>query len=144
VDQAKPNGVLFIPPGSEAAFSHPYQCDAFPGIGKVGESPRWPVRESGPCAAAAAGRDRLAQVHRRKNGRALFDQIPRTRLPAAWFATSHRGGLRTQVRVHETTFSMSTRVGSAKSSLSTLSELSQSVGRAACVSKKLFARVGEP
>ncbi|HEU0121944.1 MAG TPA: DNA polymerase IV [Bryobacteraceae bacterium] len=36
-DQAKPNGVLWIPPGAEAAFLAPLSIRKVPGIGKVAE-----------------------------------------------------------------------------------------------------------
>jgi DNA polymerase-4 len=36
-DQAKPNGVLWIPPGAEAAFLGPLDIRKIPGIGKVAE-----------------------------------------------------------------------------------------------------------
>src|SRR5437764_6324865 len=36
-DQAKPNGVLWIPPGSEAAFLAPLDVRKVPGVGKVTE-----------------------------------------------------------------------------------------------------------
>jgi DNA polymerase-4 len=36
-DQAKPNGVLWIPPGAEAAFLAPLDVRRIPGVGKVGE-----------------------------------------------------------------------------------------------------------
>jgi len=36
-DQAKPNGVLWIPPGQEAAFLAPLDIRKIPGIGKVAE-----------------------------------------------------------------------------------------------------------
>ena len=36
-DQAKPNGVLWIPPGSEAAFLAPLDIRKIPGVGKVSE-----------------------------------------------------------------------------------------------------------
>ncbi|MFN0100505.1 MAG: DNA polymerase IV [Bryobacteraceae bacterium] len=36
-DQAKPNGVLWIPPGAEAAFLAPLDIRKIPGIGKVAE-----------------------------------------------------------------------------------------------------------
>ncbi len=36
-DQAKPNGVLWIPPGAEAAFLAPLEIRRIPGVGKVAE-----------------------------------------------------------------------------------------------------------
>ena len=36
-DQAKPNGVLWIPPGAEAAFLAPLDIRKIPGVGKVAE-----------------------------------------------------------------------------------------------------------
>jgi DNA polymerase IV len=36
-DQAKPNGVLWIPPGAEAAFLAPLDIRRIPGVGKVAE-----------------------------------------------------------------------------------------------------------
>ncbi len=36
-DQAKPNGILWIPPGMEAAFLAPLDIRRIPGVGKVGE-----------------------------------------------------------------------------------------------------------
>ena len=36
-DQAKPNGVLWIPPGAEAAFLGPLDIRKIPGVGKVAE-----------------------------------------------------------------------------------------------------------
>ncbi|MBI4908699.1 MAG: DNA polymerase IV [Acidobacteria bacterium] len=36
-DQAKPNGVLFIPPGAEARFLAPLEVRRIPGVGKVTE-----------------------------------------------------------------------------------------------------------
>jgi len=77
-------------------FSHPYQCDAFRESARLA-SPRWPVRESGPCARQQPPDVTVSPKSSAKTAPRCSTN-PKDTMPRL-VCHSHRGGLRTQVRV---------------------------------------------
>ena len=85
-DQAKPNGLLWVPPGSEAAFLAPLPVRKIPGIGKVAEQ-RLAQRGLRTVAdVVAAGGELLEQVLG-VNGASLFHKA-QGEDAGAWFSGS--------------------------------------------------------
>ncbi len=134
-EQAKPNGLLWIPPGSEAAFLAPLPVRKIPGIGKVAEKR---LAERGLRSVAdvvAAGGDLLEQLLG-ANGAALFHKA-HGEDAGAWFAGAVGQQAGAKSVSHELTFSEDT--AQKETLLATLSELSQMVA-ARLREQGLFAR----
>lgn len=124
-DQAKPNGLLWIPQGSEASFLAPLPVRKIPGIGKVSEK-RLADRGLRTVAdVVAAGGDLLEQVLG-SNGAALFHKA-QGEDAGAWFAGSIGDDRGVKSISHEHTFNEDTADGDQI--YATLSELSQMVAR---------------
>jgi DNA polymerase-4 len=134
-DQAKPNGVLWIPPGMEAAFLAPLSVRRIPGIGKVGEERLANIGIRTVADAASAGEERLEQVLG-ENGAALFRKS-QGEDAGGWFTTPIGVESAPKSISHETTFNEDT--ANRDDLLATLSELSQMVGRR-LREQELFAR----
>jgi DNA polymerase-4 len=134
-DQAKPNGVLWIPPGMEASFLAPLSVRRIPGIGQVGEQRLARAGIRTVADAAAAGSDALERVLG-ENGAALFRKS-QGEDAGAWFATPIGGEEAPKSVSHETTFNVDN--ADRDELLATLSELSQMVGRR-LREQELFAR----
>jgi DNA polymerase-4 len=134
-DQAKPNGVLWIPPGMEAAFLAPLSVRRVPGIGKVGEQRLAGAGIRTVADAAAAGSNTLERVLG-ENGAALYRKA-QGEDAGAWFATPIGGQEAPKSVSHETTFNVDN--ADREELLATLSELSQMVGRR-LREQELFAR----
>ncbi len=134
-DQAKPNGVLWIPPGMEAAFLAPLSVRRIPGIGKVGEQRLASAGIHTVADAAQAGSDALESVLG-ENGAALFHKA-QGEDAGAWFATPVGGEEAAKSVSHETTFNVDN--ADREELLATLSELSQMVGRR-LREQEIFAR----
>lgn len=124
-DQAKPNGVLWIPPGMEAAFLAPLPVRRIPGIGKVGEARLAAMGIRTVSDAAKAGPERLEQVLG-ENGASLFHKS-QGEDAGGWFTTPIGVDAAPKSVSHETTFDEDT--ASTEVLMATLSELSQMVGR---------------
>lgn len=99
---AKPNGVLFVPSGCEAAFLAPFDVARVPGVGKV---MRTKLRELGVNTigeAASQGEDFLER-HFGKSGLALASKV-RGIDGGAWFSPGFSRGDTPKSISHETTF----------------------------------------
>lgn len=124
-DQAKPNGVLWIPPGAEAAFLAPLDIRKIPGVGKVAEKN---LADLGIYKVGDLARldDRLLMERFGKVGLALagkakgFDS-------GSWFEREMSGGEDPKSISHEHTFSEDTADRAALES--TLAHMSEKVGR---------------
>jgi DNA polymerase IV len=134
-DQAKPNGVLWIPPGMEAAFLAPLSVRRIPGIGKVGEQRLAHAGIKTVADAAAAGSDALERVLG-ENGASLFRKS-QGEDAGGWFTTPVGVQEAAKSISHETTFSVDN--ADREELLATLSELSQMVARR-LREQDLFAR----
>ncbi len=124
-DQAKPNGLLWVPPGAEASFLAPLPVRKIPGIGKVAEKRLASMGLRTVADVVAAGQELLEQVLG-QNGAALFRKA-QGEDAGAWFEKPVGREEDPKSVGHETTFDQD----SSDMSLlhSTLSELSQMVGR---------------
>ncbi len=125
-EQAKPNGLLWIPPGSEAAFLAPLPVRKIPGIGKSGEKRLLDRGLRTVGQVAVAGRELLEQVLG-ANGAALFEKA-QGRDAGAWFESPVRETGRPAAPKsisHETTYAEDT--ADAAVLHATLSELCQMV-----------------
>lgn len=99
---AKPNGVLWVPAGGEAAFLAPLDVRRIPGVGKVLERDlrSLGIRTIGQLAAVAP---EILERRFGKSGRALAEKA-RGRDGGAWFE-GEIGALETPKSIsHETTF----------------------------------------
>jgi len=122
-EQAKPNGMLWIPAGSEAAFLAPLAVRKIPGIGKVAEQRLAQRGLRSVADVVAAGGDLLEQVLG-SNGAALFHKA-HGEDAGAWFAGKVGQQSDAKSISHEHTFSENT--AHRETLLATLSELSQMV-----------------
>ena len=122
---AKPNGVLFVQPGSEAAFLAPLDISRIPGVGKVMQGR---LREVGIETIGQAA-DRGKEFLERNFGRAGAALAGKAlgRDAGAWFSTRVSEKASPKSISHETTFSADTR--DAVLIDSTLAKLSQLVAR---------------
>jgi DNA polymerase-4 len=119
-DAAKPRGVLWVPPGTEAAFFAPLPVRRIPGIGPVAEKElaKLGVKTVGELAALA--RDPLLEAFG-KWGEALFLKA-RGQDADLWFIADEQKSIS-----HERTFMHD--VGQADELEATLSYLAQLVGQ---------------
>jgi DNA polymerase-4 len=124
-DQAKPNGLLWIPAGAEAAFLAPLPVRKVPGIGKVSERRLAAKGVRTVADAAAAGPEMLESVLG-VNGAALFHKA-HGEDAGAWFTGRVGDQAGAKSISHETTFAEDTRDEALLHA--TLSELSQMVAR---------------
>jgi len=122
-EQAKPNGLLWIPPGSEAAFLAPLPVRKIPGIGKVAEKRLADRGLRSVADVVAAGGDLLEHLLG-ANGAALFHKA-HGEDAGAWFAGAVGQQGDAKSISHEHTFSEDT--AQQETLLATLSELSQMV-----------------
>ena len=122
---AKPNGMLRVMPGAEAAFLAPLDIRKIPGVGKVTERG---FRERGVHKIGQLtdlGEDYLEKTWG-QTGLALAGKA-QGRDAGAWFQTEIGGSDYPKSISHETTFSQDT--ADVKLLESTLAKLSQMVGR---------------
>ncbi len=119
-DAAKPRGILWVPPGTEAAFLAPLPVRRIPGIGPVAEKElkKLGVRTVGELAALE--RDRLTEVFG-KWGESLYRKA-RGEDAELWFVDDEQKSIS-----HERTFVND--VGDAEELEATLSYLAQLVGQ---------------
>lgn len=124
-DQAKPNGVLWIPPGAEADFLRPLEIRKIPGIGKVAERQLHDIGiyKVGDLAGLD---DRFLMERFGKLGLALAGKAKGFDA-GSWFEKEMDGGEDPKSISHEHTFSEDT---SDRETLeATLAHLSEKVGR---------------
>ncbi len=124
-DQAKPNGVLWIPPGAEAAFLAPLDIRKIPGIGKVAERQ---LHEIGiyKVGDLAGLDDRYLMERFGKLGLALAGKAKGFDA-GSWFEKEMAGGEDPKSISHEHTFAEDT--ADAETLTATLAHLSEKVGR---------------
>jgi len=124
-DQAKPNGVLWIMPGAEAAFLAPLDVRKIPGVGKVAEQNlhKLSIRKVGDLARLD-GRDLEERFG--KWGLALAGKA-RGLDAGAWFDTEIGANSAPKSISHEHTYNEDT--GDLAVLESTLARLSEMVGR---------------
>ena len=124
-DQAKPNGVLWIPPGAEAAFLAPLDIRKIPGVGKVTEKS---FRERGihKIGQLADLDEKYLEHTWGKVGLAMAGKS-HGRDAGAWFEGEIADGEGPKSVSHETTFSKDT--ADVRLLESTLAKLAQLVGR---------------
>ncbi len=122
---AKPNGVLFVEPGCEAAFLAPLEVGRVPGVGKV---MRERLRKLG-IATIGQAQSRGETFLEQHFGKAGLDLAGKTRgLDAgAWFSTGFAHGENPKSISHETTFRRDTRDRAVIDA--TLAKLAQLVAR---------------
>ena len=124
-DQAKPNGVLWIPAGAEAAFLAPLEIRKIPGVGKVAERQ---LAELGVYRVGdLAGLDERILVERLgRMGLALAGKA-RGFDAGSWFEKEMGGGEEPKSISHEHTFGEDT--GDRAVLEATLAHMSEKVGR---------------
>jgi len=124
-DQAKPNGVLWIPPGAEAAFLAPLDVRKIPGVGKVAEKN---LNELGIYKVGDLSKldDRFLEQRFGKWGLALAGKS-RGADAGAWFDGEIGGDDTPKSISHEHTFNTDTN--DAVQLESTLAHLAEKVGR---------------
>ena len=124
-DQAKPNGVLWIPPGAEAEFLRPLDIRKIPGIGKVAERQ---LHDIGIYRVGdLAGLDERFLLERfGKLGLALAGKA-RGFDAGSWFEKEMDDGEDPKSISHEHTFGEDT--ADAETLEATLAHLSEKVGR---------------
>jgi DNA polymerase IV len=124
-DQAKPNGVMWIIPGQEAAFLAPLDVRRIPGVGKVTEQnlQRLGIRKVGDLARLD---DRFLERHFGKWGLALAGKS-RGLDAGGWFDAAIGEEAAPKSVSHEHTYSEDT--GDADVLEATLAKLSEMVGR---------------
>lgn len=124
-DQAKPNGVLYVPPGAEAAFLAPLDIRRIPGVGKVAEKN---LRDIGVYKVGDLARldNRLLLERFGKLGLALAGKA-RGFDAGSWFEKEMAAGDDPKSISHEHTFHEDT--ASADVLDATLAHMSEKVGR---------------
>jgi len=124
-DQAKPNGVLWIPPGAEAAFLAPLDVRKIPGVGKVAEKN---LHELGIYTVGDLAKldDRFLEQRFGKWGLALAGKS-RGADAGAWFDGEIGGDDAPKSISHEHTFDTDTK--DTVQLESTLAHLAEKVGR---------------
>jgi DNA polymerase-4 len=124
-DQAKPNGVLWVPAGAEAAFLAPLEIRKIPGVGKVAERQ---LAELGVYKVGdLAGLDeRILRERLGKMGLALAGKA-RGMDAGSWFEKEMGGGEEPKSISHEHTFGEDTRDRTVLEA--TLAHMSEKVGR---------------
>ncbi len=124
-DQAKPNGVLWVMPGCEAAFLAPLDVRKIPGVGKVTEQNlhRLSIRKVGDLARLD---DRFLEEHFGKWGLALAGKA-RGLDAGGWFDAEIGADSAAKSISHEHTYSEDTN--ELPTLESTLARLSEMVGR---------------
>ncbi len=129
-DAAKPRGILWVPPGTEAAFLAPLPVRRIPGIGPVAEKELKKLGVSTVGELAALEHDRLSEVFG-KWGESLYRKA-RGEDAELWFVDDEQKSIS-----HERTFLHD--VGDPEELEATLSYLAQLVGQRLRASK-LHAR----
>jgi len=119
-DAAKPRGILWVPPGTEAAFLAPLPVRRIPGIGPVAEKELKKLGVSTVGELAALDHDRLTEVFG-KWGESLYRKA-RGEDAELWFVDEEQKSIS-----HQRTFLHD--VGDAEELEATLSYLSQLVGQ---------------
>lgn len=124
-DQAKPHGIVWIPPGAEAAFLAPLAVRKIPGVGKVTEEKlhRLGIRQVGDLAALDA---RFLAEHLGEWGLALAGKS-RGLDAGGWFAGEIGTEQDPKSISHEHTFPVDTADSEALEAA--LAHLSEKVGR---------------
>ena len=124
-DQAKPNGVLWIPPGAEAAFLAPLEIRKIPGVGKVSEKN---LADLGVYRVGDLARldERILVERFGKIGLALAGKAKGFDA-GSWFEKEMAAGEDPKSISHEHTFNEDTADRSALES--TLAHMSEKVGR---------------
>ena len=122
---AKPNGVLFVPSGSEAAFLAPFDVGRIPGVGKVMRTKLGELGINTIGEAAGRGGDFLER-HFGKSGLALASKA-RGIDGGAWFSPGFSRSDTPKSISHETTFLEDTSDPALIDA--TLAKLSQLVAR---------------
>jgi DNA polymerase-4 len=124
-DQAKPNGVLWIPPGAEAGFLGPLDIRKIPGVGKVAEKK---LQDIGVYKVGDLARldDRFLMERFGKMGLALAGKAKGFDA-GSWFEKEMAGHEDPKSISHEHTFNEDTPDRSVLES--TLAHLSEKVGR---------------
>ncbi len=122
---AKPNGLLWVPPGSEEAFLAPLDVAKIPGVGKVTQQSlrRLGIQRIGQLTALQPD---FLELHWGKAGLALAGKA-RGLDSGAWFEAEIGGHERPKSVSHETTFSEDT--ADLELIEATLAKLVQLVGR---------------
>lgn len=124
-DQAKPNGVLWIPPGSEAAFLAPLHVRKIPGVGKATEASlhQCGIRKVGDLARLD---DKFLAARFGKWGLALAGKS-RGMDAGGWFDSEIGGEEDPKSVSHEHTYDTDT--ADAEQIEASLAHLSEKVGR---------------
>jgi len=124
-DQAKPNGVLWIPPGAEAGFLRPLDIRKIPGVGKVAEKK---LQEIGVYKVGDLARldDRFLMERFGKMGLALAGKAKGFDA-GSWFEKEMAAHEDPKSISHEHTFNEDTPERSVLES--TLAHISEKVGR---------------
>ncbi len=124
-DQAKPNGVLWIPPGAEAAFLGPLDIRKIPGVGKVAEKK---LRDIGVYKVSDLARldDRFLMERFGKLGLALAGKAKGFDA-GSWFEKEMAANEDPKSISHEHTFDEDT--ADRNTMESTLAHMSEKVGR---------------
>lgn len=124
-DQAKPHGIVWIPPGAEAAFLAPLAVRKIPGVGKVTEQKlhRLGIRQVGDLAALDA---KFLAEHLGEWGLALAGKS-RGLDAGGWFQGDIGAEQNPKSISHEHTFSVDTADSEALEAA--LAHLSEKVGR---------------
>ena len=124
-DQAKPNGVLWIPPGAEAAFLGPLDIRKIPGVGKVAEKK---LQDIGVYKVGDLARldDRFLMERFGKLGLALAGKAKGFDA-GSWFEKEMAANEEPKSISHEHTFNDDT--GDRGLLESTLAHMSEKVGR---------------
>jgi DNA polymerase-4 len=124
-DQAKPNGILYVVPGQEAAYLAPLEIRRVPGIGKVTEKnlQKFGIRRIGDLAALDA---QILEQRFGKWGLALAGKA-RGEDAGGWFDADIGERADPKSISHEHTFNEDT--ADLEQLEATLSHLSQQVGR---------------
>jgi DNA polymerase-4 len=124
-DQAKPHGIVWIPPGAEAAFLAPLAVRKIPGVGKVTEQKlhRLGIRQVGDLAALDA---KFLAEHLGEWGLALAGKSQGLDA-GGWFQGEIGAEQNPKSISHEHTFSVDT--AEAEALEAALAHLSEKVGR---------------
>jgi DNA polymerase-4 len=124
-DQAKPHGIVWIPPGAEAAFLAPLAVRTIPGVGKVTEQKlhRLGIRQVGDLAALDA---KFLAEHLGEWGLALAGKSKGLDA-GGWFQGEIGAEQNPKSISHEHTFSVDTADSEALEAA--LAHLSEKVGR---------------
>ena len=124
-DQAKPNGVLLVPPGQEQRFLAPLDIGRIPGVGKVAKAK---LNEIGVFRIGDLQciEQSLLEANFGKWGPALFGKA-RGEDAGAWFAGEVGEDWRAKSISHEHTYGQDT--ADCEALESTLARLSEMVGR---------------